>query len=663
MLSHGAQKLVLHVDCDEFFLQVHERSDDRISSIVRGRACAVVQYNDVICANAAARAAGVRKHQSPGEASVLLARVKGRLLHAFWRKWPGPRVSYMPYQQTSRAVFDAVEDLMRRLATEAGGAFVLERTSIDECFVDITRMCSSRESAVVLARKLKEHVHEAVGIRVSIGVSDTRFLAKLSSAAVKTDGDLSGNKVKCVWQDTCDEFLQAQPATRLPGCGSKEVLSRMNIRDLQRFSDAELKTAFALSDEQAKLIYGLCRGVDARPILPANPPKSLVVSSWLAGGKLADLARTSSTNRGAPTIVLGTGKWLFEPHHLGDTKSNSTRSRYAHVLSVRWLSRRACRGFVVSSPALVSRLSFSPAYCPAAAPLPSWILLGLVLDLAERIQHARGAFGQVPATLTVAVGKLDAEPVSWKPKNNDSDGGGGAKTRTMSRSSRLSPQLISMMSFCEGERGKGEDNRGATLSEMWSGQRGGKAEDEDDLRMEDGVQIDAHYSLVDEDVARVRAALSGEETSRAGDGTSPARLGSIVAGLVDASAALLRKMDPNVEVGQLSLTVSAFCTRGSDSGQTFMQKWCSQAAPRGPCAPPHLSGAGACTRGEPGEGASQSHGSCGERRQGSAGRQEPPAVPAGSAVGVEEDVWKSLPCDLKGELACRKRALCEQVGR
>lgn len=259
------------------------------------------------------------------------------------------------------------------------------------------------------------------------------------------------------------------------------------------------------------------------------------------------------------------------------------------------------------------------------------------------------------------MGKLDAMPMSWKPSNSDSDGGGGAKTRTMSRSSRLSPQLISMLSFCEGERGKGEDKRGATLSEMWSGQRGGAAAAEDDLRMEDGVQIDAHYSLVDEDVAGVMAALSGEEPSRAGDGTSLARVRSIVEGLVDASAALLRKMDPNVEVGQLSLTVSAFCTRGSHSGQTWMQKWCSQAAPRVSCAPPPLSGAGASARGVPGEGASHSHGSCGERRQGSAGRQE--AVPAGSAVGVEVDVWKSLPSDLKGELACRKRALCEQVGR
>jgi len=90
-------RVVLHVDCDEFFLQVHERRDARVAAAVAGRACALVQYNDVICANAAAKAAGVQKHQAPAEARRRLA-PHGRLLHAFWRRWPGPRVSYHPYQ-------------------------------------------------------------------------------------------------------------------------------------------------------------------------------------------------------------------------------------------------------------------------------------------------------------------------------------------------------------------------------------------------------------------------------------------------------------------------------------------------------------------------------------------------------------------------------------
>ena len=96
-MDEASARVVLHVDCDEFFLQVHARGDARIAAEVNGRACALVQYNDVICANAAAKAAGVKKHQSPAEVRRKLA-PDGRLLHAYWRKWPGPRVSYQPYQ-------------------------------------------------------------------------------------------------------------------------------------------------------------------------------------------------------------------------------------------------------------------------------------------------------------------------------------------------------------------------------------------------------------------------------------------------------------------------------------------------------------------------------------------------------------------------------------
>ena len=121
------------VDCLHFSFQVHERSDTRIAESVRGRPCVVVQYNDVICANAAAKAAGVRKHQRPQEARRRIA-PDGRLLHAFWRKWPGPRVSYTPYQATSRAVFDSITGFLR--AHSEGSPFVLERTSIDEVVPD-----------------------------------------------------------------------------------------------------------------------------------------------------------------------------------------------------------------------------------------------------------------------------------------------------------------------------------------------------------------------------------------------------------------------------------------------------------------------------------------------------------------------------------------------
>ena len=54
------------------------------------------QYQDVICANRAAKALGVKKHMRPDPARALVAPADGKLVHAFCRDWPGPRVRYGP---------------------------------------------------------------------------------------------------------------------------------------------------------------------------------------------------------------------------------------------------------------------------------------------------------------------------------------------------------------------------------------------------------------------------------------------------------------------------------------------------------------------------------------------------------------------------------------
>lgn len=57
---------------------------------------AVQQHQDIIAANSAAMAAGVRKHCAPAEARRLLAAVGGRVAHVHLEA--GGRVSYKPYR-------------------------------------------------------------------------------------------------------------------------------------------------------------------------------------------------------------------------------------------------------------------------------------------------------------------------------------------------------------------------------------------------------------------------------------------------------------------------------------------------------------------------------------------------------------------------------------
>ena len=173
--------------------------------------------------------------------------------------------------------------------------------------------------------------------------------------------------------------------------------------------------------------------------------------------------------------------------------------------------------------------------------------------MAERIEEVREAFELVPTALTVAVGVLgdsipDGQASRWKPVGGPRRSG-ATRTRTRSHTNKLSLSLISLLASSEGRQDEREDARGVTLSEMWSPpRRSMPAVEEHDLRMEDGVRVDAQYSLVDEDMANIVAALSGEPQSGAHATASLTRIRGKIGGLVDAFAAILQKMDPDMQV-------------------------------------------------------------------------------------------------------------------
>lgn len=157
--------------------------DPHIERLIANSPCALWQYNDVIAINSAGRSAGVRKHMLPQQAAELLGPLGGHLVHAFWRKWPGPRVDYRPYNAASVRMFKALND---SLACMSSPSVAVEKASVDECYLDATAACGGcLDRGQELAAKLRNAIKAACGLRVSIGCARNRLLAKLASAAAK----------------------------------------------------------------------------------------------------------------------------------------------------------------------------------------------------------------------------------------------------------------------------------------------------------------------------------------------------------------------------------------------------------------------------------------------------------------------------------------------
>jgi len=301
--------------------------------------------------NSAARACGVRKHMRPEQAAALLSPCGGHLVHAFWRKWPGPRVNYRPYQAASRRLFAALDQALAEADAQSQGSRVtVERASVDECFVDVSALCGgSLMRGRQLAAALQESLRRSSGFRVTAGCARNRLLAKLASSAAKSRN--GGGRVLAVLEEQAEpcsrdgtaeavpagegftaqtDLLRGLPATKLPGLGGKgpelAALGASTIADLQRSSVEDLAAALGLAAEAALRAWRGCRGLDEAPVCPSPPPKSLVVTSWTTHTALRDIARREHTGRGGAAVPVGSG-WVFEAHE-GSGRSNETRARW-----------------------------------------------------------------------------------------------------------------------------------------------------------------------------------------------------------------------------------------------------------------------------------------------------------------------------------------------
>lgn len=155
------QSTILHADVDAFYASVEQRDDPRL----RGRPV-VVGGAVVLAASYEARAFGVRTAMGGHQALLLCP-------HAVVVP---PRIA--AYTAASRAVFEVFD------ATTP----LVEPVSIDEAFLEVGGLGRVSGTPVEIAGQLRRAVLDRVGLRITVGVARTKFLAKVASGVAKPDG-------------------------------------------------------------------------------------------------------------------------------------------------------------------------------------------------------------------------------------------------------------------------------------------------------------------------------------------------------------------------------------------------------------------------------------------------------------------------------------------
>ena len=239
---------IAHVDCDAFYAAIEKRDDPALRDqpvIVGGGRRGVVSTACYI-----ARTFGIRSAMPMFEARRLCP-------HA-----AVVRPDMAKYAKVGREV----------RAMMFGLSPLVEPLSIDEAFLDLsgTERLHGRSPARSLAAFARD-VEGQLGITVSIGLSENKFLAKIASDFDKPRG------FSVLSRREAAVFLAPKPVTFIWGVGKATgaALAREGFRtiaDLQRADESDLMRRFGTEGQRlARLAFG----IDARSVSADRETKSV----------------------------------------------------------------------------------------------------------------------------------------------------------------------------------------------------------------------------------------------------------------------------------------------------------------------------------------------------------------------------------------------------
>jgi DNA polymerase IV len=229
---------ILHADVDAFFAAVEQRDDRSL----RGRPVIVGAWV-VLAASYEAKAHGVRT--AMGVARALRLCPDAVVVE--------PRMS--AYSDASKAVYAVFEDLSPRV----------EGLSIDEAFLDVRGVRRLSGPPVEVAAKLRREVRERVGLPITVGITRTKFLAKVASGVAKPDGLL------VVPPERELAFLHPLPVERLWGVG-RVTAAKLHARGIRTVGEvaglAEPALVSLLGRASGRHLHALAHNRDPRSVRP-----------------------------------------------------------------------------------------------------------------------------------------------------------------------------------------------------------------------------------------------------------------------------------------------------------------------------------------------------------------------------------------------------------
>ena len=225
---------------------------------------------------------------------------------------------------------------------------IIERASIDECFLDLTNTKYLYDDIMSLAYKIKNEIKEKYGFTVNVGIGNNKLCAKMASDFLKPD------KVHTLFMEEIKDKMWPLDVNNLlfVGKSTTKILKDININTIGELANANINLLKRYFKNRSMDLINSANGIDNSLVVPNDyQNKSISISRTLKEDTndekllkkvLLDMsdnvglrARKKALYASNIAITFKTSSFKSFSHQLKiDNPTNNTMDIYHKVLSL-----------------------------------------------------------------------------------------------------------------------------------------------------------------------------------------------------------------------------------------------------------------------------------------------------------------------------------------